>query len=58
MTKKPSHQLEQRTYHTNKEKATAHPVQINIYKINQNNTHRKDVSWLYFDVKTRVQERP
>ena len=30
------------------------PVQMNIY---QSNTYTKDLSWLYFDDKPRVQER-
>ena len=38
----------------NKEVEPVQPVQINIY---QSNTYKKDLSWLHFDDKPRVQER-
>ena len=42
------------TYLEKKEVETAQPVQMNIY---HSNTHRKDLSWLHFHDKPRVQER-
>ena len=42
------------TYLENKEVKPVEPVQMNIYQINN---YRKDLSWLYFNDGTRVQER-
>ena len=39
------------------DKKEKEPVQLLQMNINQTNTYRKDLSWLYFDDEPRVQER-
>ena len=52
--KYPIYQNNEQTYLENKEVEPVEPVQMNIH---QSDTHRKGLTWLYFDNKPRVQER-